>query len=129
MTDTEIFEGLKEILAVMKPHLDTSSATLESNLVRDLGIDSLSMLLMSLALENKFKVNFDTTRAPFTRKHNKPEKAGTIDRKSAWNNFHALFFCRSEAALPDVYALRLGTEHRVAFVDVECIEEGLEVTY
>ncbi|MCR5827121.1 MAG: hypothetical protein K6G53_01755 [Bacteroidales bacterium] len=66
MTDTEIFEGLKEILAVMKPHLDTSSATLESNLVRDLGIDSLSMLLMSLALENKFKVNFDTTRAPFT---------------------------------------------------------------
>ncbi len=66
MTDIEIFEGLKEILAVMKPHLDTSSATLESNLVRDLGIDSLSMLLMSLALENKFKVNFDTTRAPFT---------------------------------------------------------------
>ncbi len=66
MTDTEIFEGLKEILAVMKPHLDTSSATLESNLVRDLGIDSLSMLLMSLALENKLKVNFDTTRAPFT---------------------------------------------------------------
>lgn len=66
MADTEIFEGLKEILAVMKPHLDTSSATLESNLVRDLGIDSLSMLLMSLALENKFKVNFDTTRAPFT---------------------------------------------------------------
>ncbi|MBR3526153.1 MAG: hypothetical protein IKN88_00045 [Bacteroidales bacterium] len=66
MTDTEIFEGLKEILAVMKPHLDTSSATLESNLVRDLDIDSLSMLLMSLALENKFKVNFDTTRAPFT---------------------------------------------------------------
>ncbi|MBO7371984.1 MAG: hypothetical protein J6U34_05695 [Bacteroidales bacterium] len=66
MTDLEIFEGLKEILAVMKPHLDTSSATLESNLVRDLGIDSLSMLLMSLALENKFKVNFDTSRAPFT---------------------------------------------------------------
>ena len=66
MTESEIFEGLKEILAVMKPHLDTSTATLESNLVRDLGIDSLSMLLMSLALEKKFNVNFDTTRAPFT---------------------------------------------------------------
>lgn len=66
MTDTEIFEGLKEVLAVMKPHLDTSKATLESSLVRDLGIDSLSMLLMSLALENKFKVTFDTSRAPFT---------------------------------------------------------------
>jgi len=66
MTDNVIFEGLKEILAVMKPHLDTSSATLESNLVRDLGIDSLSMLLMSLALENKFNVNFDTSAAPFT---------------------------------------------------------------
>jgi acyl carrier protein len=65
MTDIEIFEGLKEVLAVMKPHLDTSKATLESNLVRDLGIDSLSMLLMSLALENKFNVTFDTTRAPF----------------------------------------------------------------
>ncbi len=50
----------------MKPHLDTTTATLESNLVRDLGIDSLSMLLMSLALEKKFNVNFDTTRAPFT---------------------------------------------------------------
>ena len=66
MTESEIFEGLKEILAVMKPHLDTTTATLESNLVRDLGIDSLSMLLMSLALEKKFNVNFDTTRAPFT---------------------------------------------------------------
>jgi len=66
MSESEIFAGLKEILAVMKPHLDTSSATLESNLVRDLGIDSLSMLLMSLALEKKFNVNFDTTRAPFT---------------------------------------------------------------
>ena len=65
MTDIEIFEGLKEVLAVMKPHLDTSKATLESNLVRDLGIDSLSMLLMSLALENKFNVTFDTTKAPF----------------------------------------------------------------
>ena len=65
MTDIEIFEGLKEVLAVMKPHLDTSKATLESNLVRDLGIDSLSMLLMSLALDNKFNVTFDTTRAPF----------------------------------------------------------------
>lgn len=66
MTDNEIFAGLKEVLAVMKPHLDTSAATMESNLVRDLGIDSLSMLLMSLALENKFNVNFDTSRAPFT---------------------------------------------------------------
>jgi acyl carrier protein len=66
MTESEIFEGLKEILAVMKPHLDTTTATLESNLVRDLGIDSLSMLLMSLALEKKFNVNFDTSRAPFT---------------------------------------------------------------
>lgn len=66
MTESDIFEGLKEILAVMKPHLDTSTATLESNLVRDLGIDSLSMLLMSLALEKKFNVNFDTTGAPFT---------------------------------------------------------------
>ena len=66
MTDSEIFAGLKEILAVMKPHLDTSEATLDSNLMRDLGIDSLSMLLMSLALEKKFDVTFDTSRAPFT---------------------------------------------------------------
>ena len=66
MTDSEIFAGLKEILAVMKPHLDTSEATLDSNLMRDLGIDSLSMLLMSLALEKKFDVTFDTSTAPFT---------------------------------------------------------------
>lgn len=65
MTDNEIIDGLKEILAVMKPKLDTSSASRESNLAADLGIDSLSMLLMSLALEKKFEVTFDPSHAPF----------------------------------------------------------------
>ncbi len=57
--------GLKEVLAIMKPKLDTSAATRESNLTVDLGIDSLSMLLMSLALEQKFGVEFDSSKPAF----------------------------------------------------------------
>lgn len=58
MTKDSVFEGLKEILAGVKPKLDQGSISFDSKLVNDLGIDSLSMLLLSLAAENKFNMQF-----------------------------------------------------------------------
>ncbi|MCF0200316.1 MAG: acyl carrier protein [Bacteroidales bacterium] len=60
MTREEIFAGLKEIFAAVKPKSDLSKVTMDSSLVMDLGIDSLSMLLMSLAIEKKFDFQFKT---------------------------------------------------------------------
>ena len=65
MTREEVFEGLKEIFAGVKPKLDLGQVTMESNLVSDLGIDSLSMLLLSLAAEHKFQMQFANDTAPF----------------------------------------------------------------
>ena len=65
MTREEVFEGLKEIFAGVKPKLDLSTVGFDSKLVNDLGIDSLSMLLLSLAAEHKFGTQFETTEKPF----------------------------------------------------------------
>lgn len=58
MTRETVFEGLKEILTNVKPKLDQSNIDFDSKLLSDLGIDSLSMLLLSLAAENKFNMRF-----------------------------------------------------------------------
>ncbi|MCQ2182455.1 MAG: phosphopantetheine-binding protein [Bacteroidales bacterium] len=58
MTKEEIFNGLKEVIVTVKPALNVDAITCGSSLVRDLGIDSLSMLLLSLATENKFGFQF-----------------------------------------------------------------------
>ena len=54
-----IFEGLKEILLQIKPSMDLSSVNDDSQLVRDIGLDSLTILLLSLAVENKFGFKFE----------------------------------------------------------------------
>ena len=54
-----IFEGLKEILALIKPSMDLSTVNEDSQLVRDVGLDSLTILLLSLAVENKFGFKFE----------------------------------------------------------------------
>lgn len=59
MTKTEIFDELKEILRTIKPSVELDKVTMDSTLVYDLGIDSLSILLLSLAIENKFGFTFD----------------------------------------------------------------------
>ena len=56
-----IFEGLKEILKQIKPSMDLSSVKEDSQLVRDVGLDSLTILLLSLAVENKFGFKFEGT--------------------------------------------------------------------
>ena len=60
MTKEEILEGLKEVISGIKPKLDLTNVTMDSSLSTELGIDSLSMLLMSLAIENKFDFQFST---------------------------------------------------------------------
>lgn len=64
MTNEEILAGLKEVIGMVKPKLDISNVNMETSLLNDLGIDSLSMLLMSLAIENKFNFQF-STQNPF----------------------------------------------------------------
>ena len=59
MQRENILSGLKEILAQIKPSMDLSTVTEDSQLVRDVGLDSLTILLLSLAVENKFGFKFD----------------------------------------------------------------------
>jgi len=61
MTREEIFAGLKEIITVVKPRLNLDTVTMDSQLVSELGIDSLSMLLVALAIEDKFQIKFEPT--------------------------------------------------------------------
>lgn len=64
MTREEIISGLREVIAVVKPKLDQSRIGEESNLITDLGIDSLSMLMLSLGAESKFGIQFPSQK-PF----------------------------------------------------------------
>lgn len=64
METEQILQGLKEVFSTVKPKLDLSKVDLDSSLISDLGMDSLSMLLMSLAIEQKFPVRFETEK-PF----------------------------------------------------------------
>ncbi|MBP3202671.1 MAG: hypothetical protein J6M31_03585 [Bacteroidales bacterium] len=67
MTSEEVFAGLKEVLGIIRPNTDLSVVTKDTELVRELGIDSLSMMLLSLAVEEKFKMRFDPSApAPTT---------------------------------------------------------------
>lgn len=67
MTREEVFEGLKEVIASMRPQTDLSKVTFDSQLVKELGIDSLFMILLSLAVEEKFQIRFpNDAPAPVT---------------------------------------------------------------
>lgn len=59
MEREQIFNELKEILKLIKPSADFSTINDDSQLVRDVGLDSLTILLLSLAIENKFGFKFE----------------------------------------------------------------------
>ena len=59
MEREQIFNELKEILKLIKPSADFSTINEDSQLVRDAGLDSLTILLLSLAIENKFSFKFE----------------------------------------------------------------------
>lgn len=58
MTQEQVLDGLKEVLTVLRPNTDLSNVDNSTELVRELGIDSLTMMLLSLAVEEKFKMRF-----------------------------------------------------------------------
>ena len=55
----EIMSGLKQVLSLVKPSIDVDAVRGESLLREDLGLDSLTMLLMSLGIENQFGIRFE----------------------------------------------------------------------
>lgn len=59
MQRDKVFDELKEILKLIKPSSDFSAINDDSQLVRDVGLDSLTLLLMSLAVEEKFGFKFE----------------------------------------------------------------------
>lgn len=59
MERQEILVGLKEILQLIKPSLDLSAVNENSQLISDICLDSLTILLLSLAIENKFNIKFE----------------------------------------------------------------------
>ena len=67
MTRQDVFDGLKEVIAVIRPNTDLTNVDFATPLITGLGIDSLSMMLLSLAVEEKFKMRFpDNAPAPTT---------------------------------------------------------------
>ena len=59
MTRENIFTELKAIFKMVKPNIDTEALTAETRLIEDLGLDSLTILLLSFAIEKKFEFKFD----------------------------------------------------------------------
>ena len=59
MTRTDILNSLKDILWQIRPSIDQSQVSEDSQLVRDLGLDSLTVMLLSLAIENKYGFRFE----------------------------------------------------------------------
>lgn len=58
MNREEIMSGLKEVMSLVKPKLDLSKVAEGANLITDLGVDSFSMLLLSLGIEKQFNIKF-----------------------------------------------------------------------
>lgn len=65
MDRNQILDELKGIFRIIKPNSEIDSITEDSNLLKDIGIDSLSMLLMALAIEEKFSLKFENLDRPF----------------------------------------------------------------
>ena len=55
MTLECILDELKIIFKQINPNLDVDSVTLDTRLVEDLGLDSITILLLSFAIEKKSK--------------------------------------------------------------------------
>lgn len=50
---------MKDIVWQIRPSTDLTKIAEDSQLVRDLGLDSLTILLLSLAVENKYGFKFE----------------------------------------------------------------------
>ena len=64
MTQEDIFAKLQAILTQVKPKMDPAKVSMDASLTTDLAIDSLSTLLLSLAIEHEFNIVFESQQ-PF----------------------------------------------------------------
>lgn len=56
-----MLETLKSIIKKVAPETDTERITNETHLIEDLGFDSLSMMLMTMEIEESFSFRFEET--------------------------------------------------------------------
>ncbi len=54
-----IFDKLLEIFANVIPEVDTNEIKPESNLVEDLGLNSLTLMLLAVSIEEEYNMKFD----------------------------------------------------------------------
>ena len=54
-----IFDKLLEIFANVIPEVDTNEIKPESNLVEDLGLNSLTLMLRAVSIEEEYNTKFD----------------------------------------------------------------------
>ncbi|MBQ2873787.1 MAG: acyl carrier protein [Bacteroidales bacterium] len=59
MDKATILTELKSVFKEIKKCIDTDSISEDTRLVEDLGLDSLTILLLSFAIEKKFGFKFD----------------------------------------------------------------------
>ncbi len=59
MTRENIFTELKAIFKQIKPNIDADALTADTRLIEDMGLDSLTILLLSFAIEKKFDFKFE----------------------------------------------------------------------
>lgn len=52
-------ERLKKIFVKIMPQTDVSNITLETSITNDLGVDSLRMVMLAIALEDEFKIRLN----------------------------------------------------------------------
>lgn len=62
MTQDNILDKLKGIFKQISPKIDADAITPDTRLVEDLGLDSLTILLMSFAIEKDFSFKFDAAQ-------------------------------------------------------------------
>lgn len=55
----DTFEKLQDIITDNMPEIDIANATLDTRLNEDLGLDSLSMIMVAMSIEEAFGFEFD----------------------------------------------------------------------
>lgn len=59
MCKEEIFNEIKAIFKQIKPNIDSDAITADTRLIEDMGLDSLTILLLSFAIEKRFEFKFE----------------------------------------------------------------------
>lgn len=54
-----MYERLLKLIQANMPDANVANATKESKLMADLGMDSIGMMMLSMAIEDEFGVSFD----------------------------------------------------------------------